>query len=184
MGNATKADVVALANSWLYNNANAGISWGSNSYPSGSLAGWFGGPTSGVAAGMDINSFSNGNANAASVAAALRAFTNTFARIRRVRIVIYYSRNTGEDYVNSYLDVQYDGTAIANTAYSVGDVGGGVGLPGLGANQDLSYGNLNQSCSNLWTNYYNNARNTTLTLTNTICHSSCHDNCHCARGRR
>lgn len=183
MGNVTKADVVALANSWLYNNANAGISWGSNSYPGGSLAGWFGGSTGGVG-GMDINSFSSGSANAASVAAALRAFANSFARIRRVRIVIYYANNSGEDFVNAYNTVYYDGTAIANTAYSVGDVGGAASLPGLGAGQAMSYGNLNQSCANLWTSYYNNARNTTLTLTNTICHSSCHDNCHCARGRR
>ncbi|MNV70218.1 hypothetical protein D3C71_1631670 [compost metagenome] len=184
MGNATKADVVALANSWLYNNANAGISWGNNNYPAGSLAGWFGGSTGGTGVGMSTGSFSDGNANAASVAAALRAFANTFARIRRVRIVIYYANNSGEDFVNAYNTVQYDGTAIAHTAYSVGDVGGQAALPGLGANQNLSYGNLNQACANLWTSYYNNARNTTLTLTNTICHSSCHDNCHCARGRR
>jgi len=183
MGNATKADVVALANSWLYNNANAGIAWGTNSYPGGSLPGWFGGPTSGVG-GMDVNSFSNGNANAASVAAALRAFTNTFARIRLTRIVIYYANNTGEDYVNAFNTVYYDGTAVANTAYSMGDIGGSVFLPGVGAGQNLSYGNLNQSCANLWQNYYNTCRTGALTLTNTICHSSCHDNCHCARGRR
>lgn len=183
MTDASKASAVALANSWLHANANSGISWGTDNYPAGSLAGWFGGGVAGVG-GMDIGSFTSGNANAGSLAAALRAFTNTFARIRRVRIVIYYANNSGEDFVNAFNTVQYDGTAFANTAYSAGDIAAGVSLPGLGANQNLSYANLNQACSNLWTSYYNNCRNTTLTLTNTVCHSSCHDNCHCARGRR
>lgn len=183
MTDASKASVVALANSWLYNNGNADISWGSNNFPAGGLAGWFGGTTAGVG-GMDVNSFSNGNADAASLAAALRAFTNTFARIRRTRIVIYYANNTGEDFVNAFNTVQSDVTAIAFTAYSVGDIAAGVSLPGLSAGQNESYANLNQACANLWTSYLNNCRNTTLTLTNTVCHSSCHDNCHCARGRR
>ena len=167
MGNALKTDVVALANSWIWGNANAGISWGSNSMPAGALAGWFGGATSGVG-GMSPASFSDGNANAASVAAALRAFTNTFARIRLTRIVIYLANNTGEDYVNAFNTVQYDGTAIANTAYPVGDIGGGVSLPGLGVNQNLSYANLNQACANLWTNYSNNCRVYPLVLENVI----------------
>lgn len=183
MGNATKVDAVALANSWLYNNANAGIGWGTNASPVGSLPEWFGGTTAGVAP-MVVGSFSNGNANAASLAAALRAFTNTFARIRRTRIIIYYSNNTGEDFVNAFNTVQSDDTAVAFTAYSVGDIAAGISLPSLSTGQSMSYSNLNIGCSNLWDSYNNNCRSTTLTLTNTVCHSSCHDNCHCARGRR
>lgn len=183
MANVTKASVLERANAWLAGNGNAGISWGTNNYPAGALAGWFGGTTGGVAA-MAANSFSDGNANAASLAAALRAFTNTFAAIRLTRIVIYYANNTGEDYVNAFNTVQYDGTAIAHTAYSVGNIGAGVSLPGMVANQNLNYANLEASCSNLWSSYYNNCRTNALTLVNTVCHSSCHDNCHCARGRR
>lgn len=183
MTNITKQMVADLANYVIQGNANAGITWGSNNYPSGSLVGWFGGSNAGTGVLMSTDSFSSGDINAASVAAALRAFTNTFARIRLTRIVIYYSRHTGEDYKNVYNDVQYDGTAIAFTAYGVGDVGG-ASLPGLGAGQAVNYANLTQCCSNLWSNYYAIARTNPLLLTNTVCHSSCHDNCHCARGRR
>lgn len=184
MGDAIKADVVALANSWIYNNANAGIAWGSNNYPAGSLPEWFGGSTAGVAAGLSVGAFSDGAASAASVAAALRAFVNTFSRIRLVRIIIYYSNNTGEDFVNAFLTTQSDNTAVAFTAYPVGDIGAGVSLPGLGAGQSLSYANLNQACANLWTSYSNNCRTNPMNAWTTVCHSSCHDNCHCARGRR
>lgn len=170
--------VANVANNYVRNQANSGISWGTNNYPSGSLGGWFGGDTNGQPAAFDINWLPMGDASASNTAAYLRYFANLFGQIRRTRIVIYYLH---------YLygtQVQYDGTAIAHTAYSVGDYASGAALPGLAAGADMDLNNLNACGQSLWNSYYANARNTTLTLTNTICHTSCHDNCHCARGRR
>ncbi|MNU61457.1 hypothetical protein D3C71_506640 [compost metagenome] len=184
MTDITRQHVADLANSYMRNQANSGISWGSNAYPSGSLAGWFAGPTSGQSAALSAANFSAGPASASQVAAVLRSFNNNFAYIRRTRIVIYFANNTGEDYVNAFNTVQYDGTAIAFTAYHAGDIGSGVALPGIAQGSDMSYNGVANACNNLYQRYLAVCRNTTITLTNTVCHSSCHDNCHCARGRR
>lgn len=169
--------VANVANSYVRNNANAGISWGTNNFPAGSL-GWFAGDTNGIAQAFDANWIAGGDASASNVAANLRNFANLFGGIRRTRIVIYYL------HYQFGTQVQYDGTAFANTIYGVGDFASGAALPGLGGGADMDLNNLNACGNSLWNSYYANCRNTTLTLTNTICHTSCHDNCHCARGRR
>ncbi|MND22221.1 hypothetical protein D3C81_144630 [compost metagenome] len=184
MTDITRQHVADLANAYMRNQANAGISWGTNSYPSGALAGWFAGPTSGQAAALGAGNFSAGPASASQVAAVLRSFNNNFAYIRRTRIVIYFANNTGEDYVNSFNTVQYDGTAIAFTAYHAGDIGAGVALPGISQGANMSYNGVAAACQNLYNRYLAVCRSSDLLLTNTVCHSSCHDNCHCARGRR
>jgi hypothetical protein len=170
--------VADIGNAYIRNNANSGISWGTNSYPSGSIAGWFRGTTAGRGEALSAGSFAGGETSASQTAAVLRNFVNVFTEIRTTRIVIYYL-----DYRYG-TTVQYDGTAVAHTVYGVGDVGSNVGLPGLTAGAEMDLNNLNASCNNLLNNYWANARNTVLTLTNTICHTSCHGNCHCARGRR
>ncbi len=184
MTDITRQMVADQANAVIRNNANAGISWGTNSFPAGALAGWFGGTTAGRADALGAGNIAAGNLSASNVSAVLRNFTNQFAAIRRTRIVVYYARNWGEDYRYSALDVQYDGTAIAHTAYPAGSPGNNASLPGLSAGANASWSNLAAGINNLWAQYNEMCRNTTLTLTNTICHSSCHDNCHCNRGRR
>ncbi|MCO6704828.1 hypothetical protein [Streptomyces sp. CHB9.2] len=184
MADIIRQGVADLFNGVVRANANAGISWGTNNYPAGALAGWFGGPTTGLATAMAAGNIAAGNLSASNVASVLRNFTNQWAAIRRTRIVIYYAWNSGEDYVNSGVNVQYDGTAVAYTAYPAGSPGNNAALPGLAAGANASYSNMQACVNNLWSSYYEMCRNTTLTLTNTVCHTSCHDNCHCARGRR
>ncbi len=169
--------VADMANATIRNNANSAISWGTNSYPSGSIPGWFRGDTNGRGEALSAANFAGGETSASQTAAVLRNFVNVFTEIRTVRIVIYYlSSANGQQ-------VQFDGQAVAHTVYGVGDVSN-VGLPGLQAGAEMDLNNLNASMNNLLNSYWANARNTVLTLTNTICHTSCHDNCHCARGRR
>lgn len=184
MTDVTRQSIADQFNGVVRANANSGISWGTNAYPSGALAGWFGGSTAGNPTAMAAGNIAAGNLSASNVAAVLRNFTNQFAAIRRTRIVIYYAWNSGEDFVNSGVNVRYDGTAFAYTAYPAGAPGNNAALPGLAAGANVSWNNMVACINNLWGAYYELCRNTTLTLTNTVCHTSCHDNCHCARGRR
>ena len=180
---ATKGDVTSRANTRIRDRANSGLSWGTNNYPAGSLVGWFGGTTAGLTAGMNAGGLSGGTMSAANVIQRLREFTNTFARLRRMRITIAYGNNSGEDFVNSWDDIQYDGTAYGFSATAATPAGGGqAAISGIkGA---LRIADIDNTVNNMYNAYVTHNRNNTISLYNRVCHTSCHDNCHCARGRR
>lgn len=174
----SRARAVGIPTATIKGTANAGISWGTNSYPANSLPGWFAGPTTGVALDLDPNAIPLGEPNSADLAARMRNYTNAFAAIRLVRIVIYYSHFQQGNIV------QYDGTAVANTIYSVGDIASSVPMPGLSINAEMLEENIQACSNNLANSYLANARSNPLLLTNTVCHTSCHTSCHSSRGRR
>lgn len=157
--------------------ANAGISWGTDNMPAGSL-GWFAGPRSGGTAALSAGSFQSGDTDASQAVAAIVGFANQFGGIRRTRIVIYRTHwQVGQT-------VAYDGTAISNSIYKVGDFASGAPKPGIGSGVVMAQSTIDTTINYLINAYNAACRNTTLTLTNTVCHTSCHSNCHCARGRR
>ena len=165
--------------------ANAGISWGTdNPGPPGSLPAWFaqnghfGGPVAGQPHRLEYWTLPAGDIDASRAIDEINYMANAFAGIRRCRIMIYKTHYQ----VGSQL--QYDNTAIGNTAYSAGDYASGAPKPGIGNQVTLSQSMIDQTINNLTSAYNAACRNTTLTLTNTVCHTSCHSNCHCARGRR
>lgn len=173
----TRNRMAVNANSILKNNMNSGISWGTNNYPANSIPGWFAGTTAGVDFTATVAHFQAGKPSASQTVAVLRNIANVFGGVRTTRIVIYYNNNGN-------LQVQYDGTAVANTIYGVGDFASQANLGGLGVNTPLSLNMFNAACLALWNVYVANCRNQVLTLTNTVCHTSCHVSCHSSRGRR
>lgn len=157
---------------------NSGISWGTNNYPGGSIPGWFYGDTNGRAETVGAGNFQAGAPAAAQAKAVLRNFANTFGNIRLMRILIYRSHYVvGQELI-------YDGTAVANSVYGVGDFASAAPLAPIVGGAPMSLSQFQASCDQLW-NYYNAyCRASPVTVSNVICHTSCHSNCHCARGRR
>ena len=127
---------------------------------------------------LSAGSFAAGRPNATQAKAALRNFANLFGGIRSTRILIYRSHYQ----VGSQLI--YDGTAVANTNYKVGDFAAASPMTTLRDNVEMDLNVLNANLDELWNYYVAYCRNSSQTLSNTICHTSCHGNCHCARGRR
>lgn len=177
MANAAKTDVVNSANVLIRNQCNAGISWGSNNYPSGSLAGWFAGTTAGNQALFDLNNPAfQQQPTGRAMTNALNAFVGNFAYIRLMRIVIYYNNNGS-------LQVRYDGTAVAHSTEPVGGLTADL-PPTINTGDLLSLGQVNDYCQRLFNRYNSAARGSAILRTNTLCHTSCHSNCHGSRGRR
>jgi hypothetical protein len=183
MANLAKADVAYYANVLIRNNANAGISWGTNNYPAGALPEWFGGTTAGRGEIFGAGDLAN-PPTGRQVSSALNNFAAMFAAIRALRIVIYY-RKTGSKNTTAgdYTYVAYDGTAIAHTAWAVGGVGNDV-PPVLTRGVPARAGDVWSYCDRLWQRYNQLCRATAMTAYNTICHTSCHGACHGSRGRR
>lgn len=179
MANITPADVRNRFITGVMNRSNSSISWGTNNYPGGSNAGWFGGTTAGLSSIPTEAAIGGGAVSASKMANALLENARLLARCRRTRIVIYLQNSSGGSWWNS---TYYDGTDIAHLTqgYAVG-----VAMPPVpGVNTPASIASVDNFVAGLWANLQN-ARNNTATLTNTICHSSCHSNCHSAgRGRR
>lgn len=178
----TRNRIAMSANSRIRDRCNSGISWGSNYYPANSDPAWFGGPTSGLAVSMTRADLNAGEPSASQTITALRAFANRFAVIRTIRILIYRSKS-GYSSGNGNI-LEYDGTAVAHSAYSSGAFANGVALSALRGGVEMNLTSLNNSLDQLWTAYVAGARNTVLNRERVICHTSCHSNCHCARGRR
>lgn len=178
----TRNRIALQANARIRDRCNSGISWGTNNYPANSDPGWFGGTTAGHGGAMSRGSFSAGEPSVSQAVAALRSFANQFSAIRTVQILIYRSR-TGYSSGNGNI-LEYNGTAVANSAYSVGAYANSPVMSLMREGVEMDLGTLNTSIDELWSAYVSAARNTTLQLSRVICHTSCHSNCHCARGRR
>lgn len=167
--------------------ANAGISWGTNSYPFGEfgvIAYVFGGDTNGK--GIEINGNNLGGvgaiANAQTVYNVLIDETTRYTRIRLMRALLFVDGgggNTGSRPTPGYV---YDGTAVAhlNSNYQVG----------VSAGRDNVFaGNImyRQGTANMFSNMraaYQAIRGQAVTFQVNVCHASCHNNCHNSRGRR
>jgi len=161
---------------------NSGISWGTNNYPANSDPGWFGGTTGGFGHTLSRGNFAAGEPNVAQTVAALRAFANNWGGVRLTRILIY---RTKSGYSSGNGDIlEYDGTAVANTAYGVGNFAASAAMSTMRDGVDMDLAGLQTALDDLWNTYVAYARNNTATLSRVICHTSCHSNCHCARGRR
>ena len=174
-----RSDVAGAANARIRARANSGISWGSNSYPVGSNAAWFAGPTTGVPTAMTASDIPAGETSANSTKVALRAFANLFGGVRLVRIATYKSH-----YIHGNV-LQADGIGVANTVYQVNFANITTApLTSITNMEEMRLDGLNLACEELYSCYLEISRNTPLVLTNTFCHTSCHSNCHCARGRR
>ena len=171
MGNVTKADIVAAVNTRFRDKANAGIVWGTNSFPSYGLASWFRGTTAGVPDKFAASDIPSVNPKAAEVVAALQTFVNKFAYVRKARITIYYSTDYG-----SYLET--DKTAIGYMADSAGNIASVVPLPEISKDAVLSLTKFNAAVDRLYENYLAQCRNVALNKSSTHCHSSCHSSCH------
>lgn len=178
----TRNRIALNANSRIRDRCNSGISWGTNNYPANSDPAWFGGPTSGLAVSMSRNDFSGGEPSVTQAVSALRTFANRFAAIRTIRILIYRSKS-GYSSGNGNI-LEYDGTAVAHSAYSSGAHANSVALSAMREGVEMDLATLNSSLDELWNAYVAGARNTVLNRERVICHTSCHSNCHCARGRR
>ncbi|MNB72853.1 hypothetical protein D3C87_1193800 [compost metagenome] len=174
----TRNRIAYEANVRIRDRCNSGISWGTNSYPGGSNPGWFAGDTNGRPEALSAANFVAGVPNASQAKAVLRWFANVFGGIRLTRILIYRSH-----YVVG-LELIYDGTAMANTIYGVGDFAAAAPLGTLYGQAPLDMSNIQSNCDELWNYYYAYCRASAIQVSNTICHTSCHSNCHCARGRR
>ena len=174
----TRNRIAVNAHARIRDRCNSGISWGTNNYPANSLVAWFAGTTAGQAHALSAGSFTAGMPNATQAKTALRNFANLFGGIRSTRILIYRTHYTAGN------QLIYDGTAIANTNYKVGDFASSAPMTTLRDNVEMDLNTLNANLDELWNYYVTRCRNTTQTLSNTICHTSCHGNCHCARGRR
>ena len=112
----------------------------------------------------------------------LRSFANQFGHIRTVRILIYRTRSGYASGNGSILI--YNNTAVANTAYSVGNFAANAAMASLRDGITMNLSKLDAAVDELWTAYWNATRSYATDLANTICHDNCHDNCHTARGRR
>lgn len=178
----TRNRIATQANARIRDRCNSGISWGTNNYPANSEPGWFGGTTGGRGDSLSRANFSAGEPSVSQAVAALRNFANQFSAIRTVQILIYRSRS-GYSSGNGNI-LEYNGTAVAHTAYSVGAFGNSPAMSLMREGVEMDLAALNTSIDELWTAYVSAARNTTLQLSRVICHTSCHSNCHCARGRR
>lgn len=174
----TRNRLAVNAHGRIRDRCNSGISWGTNNYPANSLVGWFAGTTAGLPHALSAANFAAGIPNATQAKAVFRDFANLFGGIRNTRIVIYRS------HYQLGSQVIYDGTAIANTNYKVGNFAAQSPMASLRDNVEMDLATLNVNLDELWNYYVANCRSAAQTLTNTICHTSCHGNCHCARGRR
>jgi hypothetical protein len=167
--------------------ANAGISWGTNSYPFGEFsanAGIFGGDTNGK--GIEINGNNLGGvgaiANAQTVYNVLIDETTRYTRIRLLRAVLFVGGGGGNTGSRPTPGVVYDGTAVAhlNSAYQVGV---SAGRNNVFAGNVMTRGGTADMFNNMRA-AYNNIRGQSIYSQVNVCHASCHNNCHGSRGRR
>lgn len=171
MGNVTKADIVAAVNTRFRDKANAGITWGTNTYPRYGLAAWFKGTTAGVPDLFTVADIPDVSPKAANLVAALQTFVNKFSFVRKARITIYYSTDYGRV-------LESDKTAVGYMAESVGDIATPVAVPEIAKDAVLSLTKFNAAIDRLYDNYVTQCRNVALVKTNSHCHSSCHVSCH------
>lgn len=171
MGNVTKADIVASVNTRFRDKANAGIVWGTNAFPAYARAAWFKGTTAGVPDAFTAANIPSDNPKAAEVVAALQTFVNKFAFVRKARITIYYSTDSGRV-------LETDQTNIGYMATTAGDIASVVALPEITKDAVLSLSKFNDAVDRLYANYVTQCRNVALEQTNSHCHTSCHSSCH------
>jgi hypothetical protein len=165
--------------------ANAGISWGTNSYPFPEFsanAGIFGGDTNGKGIEISGGNISGNPITAQTVYNVLIDETTRYTRIRLLRAVLFVDGGGGNTGSRPTPGVVYDGTAVAhlNSGYQVGVSAG---------RDDVFAGNVmrRQGTANMFSNMraaYNNIRGQSIYSQVNVCHASCHSNCHSSRGRR
>jgi hypothetical protein len=166
--------------------ANAGISWGTNSYPFGEFsanAGIFGGDTNGKGIEISGGNINSNNINAQTVYNVLIEETRRYTRIRLLRAVLFVDGGGGNTGSRPTPGVVYDGTAVAhlNANYQAGSLSAG--------RDDVFANNVmrRQGTANMFSNMraaYQAIRGQSIYSQVNVCHASCHSNCHGSRGRR
>jgi hypothetical protein len=166
--------------------ANAGISWGTNSYPFPEFsanAGIFGGDTNGKGIEISGGNINSNNINAQTVYNVLIEETRRYTRIRLLRAVLVVDGGGGNTGSRPTPGVVYDGTAVAhlNSAYQAGSLSAG--------RDDVFANNVmrRQGTANMFSNMraaYQAIRGQSIYSQVNVCHASCHSNCHSSRGRR
>ena len=162
--------------------ANQGITWGTDNVPFGEMStGYFGGGVGGK--GMDISGGSfNSTAYASDIFNTLVAETQRFARIRRLRAILYVeggggntgSRGSPGEIYNSHAIAHLNNDYAQSISADVSDVSAG---------NKITTGGLESLFQNL-ANGYTNVRENIAEITIHVCHASCHSSCHSSRGRR
>lgn len=162
--------------------ANQGITWGTDNVPFGEMStGYFGGPAAGKDMGISSASFSD-TAYADEIFNTLVGETQQFARIRRLRAILYVDGGGGNTGSRGSPGEIYNSHAIAhlnsNYAQSITSDRSNVSFGNA-----ITTGGLESLFQNL-ANSYTAVRENVQEITIHVCHASCHSSCHSSRGRR
>lgn len=186
----TRSHVINRFINIVINQANSGISWGTNAVPFPKFPGWyhFGGTTQGIPFTGTEEIINPNTIDASDVYDKLIAQTQTYTRIR----MITAQRNVignGTNGSGAGTGLNYNATAIANMTVGVGSIAGSIsdpinryGVKNSSPAADLPIDNL---MIGLWNSYQAAARSSPTQLIKVdVCHANCHDDCHSSRGRR
>lgn len=165
--------------------ANQGIAWGTNAVPFGEMSTtYFGGDTSGKAIGVSGSNLtaSSSTITGQTIYDVLLAETQTYARIRRMRAVLYVEGGGGNTGSRPTPGVIYDATAMShlNNDYKQTIQ---AGRSDLYTNNPITASGLETIFTNM-RDGYNAVRDSVATIQINVCHASCHSSCHSSRGRR
>lgn len=176
---------------YLVATANAGIVYGSNSWPfydgAVNLAPFFGGTTAGKAIGI-----AGGNLGSPGVVTAYTIFYQTlnetykYTMIRNTTWILNVSGgggNTGSRPTPGDVIVR-TGKSYLNSGYGLATNVNAVGQGQVVRSQKITTASLEDLFNRLrtaWTNFYNSSP---VTIRSSVCHASCHSSCHGSRSRR
>lgn len=178
-------------NYWFVQFANAGITYGTNSYhfpdmPPEFIAG-YGGSTSGIPlrSQRDYAIDTDRTIDDGGIRDYIIGQAVTYCRIRNVsitRTVTASGRRSGVD----LLPIVETRTGITNltTNFAAPGFSNPSSINNIIVNNIIYADQLNQFMYDCWTRYLNNQRNNTLSVPYSVCHNSCHSSCHGSRSRR
>lgn len=185
--NITKANIVSSFKT-MRDTYNTGIVWHSSSHPfTPSAENTYNGtnnvrtnPASGTTSGFALgdleDNITDANITASTIVTQFRNYASALSRIRRARLVKYYS-TTFPANIRAGLSTSSDVTQVASLGSEYAVSMNEVGVANVSQNQLISGTNIDQFVTNL-SNAINTARNNTLLFQEFYCHSSCHSSCH------
>jgi hypothetical protein len=134
------------------------------------------GTTDGFALGDLENSITDATITASTIVNQFREYASALSRIRRARLVKYYS-TTFPANIRAGLSTSSDVTQVASLGSEYAVSMSDVSVANVAENQLISGTNIDQFVTNL-SNAINTARNNTVLFQEFYCHSSCHSSCH------
>lgn len=178
--------------SYVRDDANAGIVWGTNALPFPEFPStFFGGTTAGRALEITGNTIPSGVITANHIYNILRTETRQFTHIRRLRAILFVTGpggNTGSrptpGIVFNQVRIAHLGT-VHRRPFSALDP---LNRSNVWAGNVISSSGLNTMFSSLRSGYRRASRwlstSPNVELQINVCHASCHSSCHSSRGRR